>query len=42
MSETQKEYFGAVSSFDILDYGYKDMEKKIFCVVGYKIILSIG
>ena len=30
MSETLKEYFGAVSSFDILDYGYKDMEKKDF------------
>jgi ubiquinone/menaquinone biosynthesis C-methylase UbiE len=28
MSETLKEYFGAVSSFDILDYGYKDMEKR--------------
>jgi len=24
MSETLKEYFGAVSSFDILDYGYYD------------------
>jgi hypothetical protein len=22
MSENMKEYFGAVSSFDILDYGY--------------------
>ena len=24
MSENMKEYFGAVSSFDILDYGYYD------------------